>query len=395
MNHISMPNNINETTVQKKINIFDSIKEKDIFGIMAYVYAGGDINVKNKLGATPMMYAIHEGWNSTEIKGLLSNINNIDLSTEGPFTYGYDKPIDMAILKYNKEMTVHLLDYYGKVTLGKEIDSSKILSKCYGNLKLMDSFEVLVPYLDTKNITKLECDFVFYLNQRYYFYKPKAEYSDGLALIDMILSQPESIPDNYQDTLLSYRPDVTIEFYEHIIKFGYVDEAAICRAMCKLLIDNNDNGNKFYHFEYFSEQISDKNPVIKYLEDHENQIVHCSKFAKILGVEYDEPGTIYLNSVISDTHIHKYIHQNTEKVPNINIFQEDMKNSIIDTKTSARDDSFIFINDVLNDVLQPDIYAVSNINSFQKVNMLDTFESPYALLNSDLDLPMNKEELIF
>ncbi|MGE4350211.1 MAG: hypothetical protein AB7D28_10680 [Candidatus Berkiella sp.] len=388
-----MPNNDCSPNSVQKINIFDAIKNKDIYGIMTYVNLGGDINIKNEQGATPLMYAIGEKWSTQEIKNFLDYVPNIDLSIEASCKKGYAKPIDMAIKKNDYDLVRVLLDYSETIIIGKEISEKYLFIDCSGKFK--ECIESIVPHINTENFSRLECDLIIYLYKGYGLHKSNNLDNVGWGLVDLLLSQPESIPIKYQQKLLH---STHLNFCEYLITNKYVEELAIYNEMCSLALQHGHGyspGNKIKLFEFFYNKIEDKESVALFLNEHKNEIFEYSKFAAIVGHEYDKPGTVSYCSDATGIHIlsdvklsnniseHNKIDTKLEKIMGNTDYSKETNDTLYIFENSLHADEFsiglqptqLDITDSINymeksaDNAQKPIHASDVINVYSQPNI--------------------------
>ena len=138
--------------LNKQINIFKAIESHDIEQVNAYINAGGDINIKNMIGFTPIVYAIKEGWNANEIADFLkiAPLTDIKLivgcSKNSNINEG--NAFEVAIKHKEPDILKILIDYNSGITisdfncpmskelqmiLAKNLDYSNLINYKYGD----------------------------------------------------------------------------------------------------------------------------------------------------------------------------------------------------------------------------------------------------------------------
>lgn len=129
-----------------RISIFEAIKEVDLDKVLAYVNAGGDVNVKNNRDQTPIMVAIKEGWDAKDIKMFLDQTENVDLTMRNGKIFGINdgSPIEMAIKQGDPDLLKVLAEYNGGIKLGKDI----IFDHSHNVPNFPATKAVLAEYLD-------------------------------------------------------------------------------------------------------------------------------------------------------------------------------------------------------------------------------------------------------
>ena len=272
----------------KKVNIFDAVKDKDFDTISLYVKAGGNVNVKNRDGYTPLMLAVQFGWNSSEVKKMLDRMPGIDLKLFAFQEYSadskYGKPIDMAIKKNDVSLVKTLVDYAGVISINKEVtDIVSCVQKNY------DLFKYLLSHTDEKSFN---IGFTRSAINHLMTYK----HTDSLDLINSILFKTKIIPDNMQQTILMdaayYHKDYDV--VNVLLMNNYIEKNNITNVMRQLVTYNDDKG-----FTAILENISNKQSIIDmFVKNFSNStLAWYDKFAITLGLK-EEPGTIYLSDVI-------------------------------------------------------------------------------------------------
>ncbi|MGE3317788.1 MAG: ankyrin repeat domain-containing protein [Candidatus Berkiella sp.] len=281
-----------KTTVTKRINIFEAVKQKNYDDICAYVNAKGDVNVKNAEGYTPLMQAIQNGWNATEVKKMLDHMPGVDLklyafkSTHSDWQYG--KPIDMAVKHNDIELVKVLTDYASTITPNIETDDFYTLV----NFKY-EIYKVLLSHLDAKAFT---IDWANYAVSHILACKE----TDAAQLIDSILSKTDTYPERLQVQLLknAQKHHRNEEALDLIIRKKYVGNDAISHV----LLEHMENDNEPMFREIIC-KIENKQQVVdnldKWIFQKSTDLGPYKKYADLLGIKYqDDAGTIFISEVI-------------------------------------------------------------------------------------------------
>lgn len=274
-----------------KLNIFDAINERDMDSIIAYVNAGGDVNVKNIIDYTPLMMAIQNGWNESEVKTLLDHMPKVDLSLyacySGVSDSQYGRPIDMAIKHNNFELVKVLVEHAGTISLEKEVCGNYMF---YSHIKpeivkMVTSHLVFDKYEDASWILKMV------------LMSKQFDTTEQYNMAESILSQISFIPDAEQKDLLSFAAVThnNKSAVDFLLDNKYVEKSAIPEVMCKLAVKDNRP-----MFDHILKKVDDTQPILDCLASKHDEIQFYSKYTLLLGLEPagDQPGTIYLSDVL-------------------------------------------------------------------------------------------------
>ncbi|MGE3317790.1 MAG: hypothetical protein AB7I18_00730 [Candidatus Berkiella sp.] len=280
---------------QRKLNIFDAIKTKDFDTISLYVKAGGNVNVKNNDGYTPLMQAIQNNWKAPEVKKMLDNMPGVDLSIYA-FERGYGgdkrygKPIDMAIISKDVSLVKVLAGYAGKVTIEKET-----IGQFQHDFKPSDEiFKIMSSHLNTEMYGESENSIVIKL---IYANFPKAPELNHLNIVESILSQPRSIPEKFHAQLLGASIQTNSENAVDLL----IDKYHIGTKSIPEFMHTLAKQDKEAMFMHILKKDIDKSQVIEFMSKYQGTIPGYSKYTNILGMHKDnEAGTIYLSDVIDN-----------------------------------------------------------------------------------------------
>lgn len=270
-------------TTKVKLNIFNSINNKNFEDIKKYVTAGGDVNLKNNNGYTPLMMAIQNGWEANEIKQMLDSMPNVDLELfafkESHQNSKYGKPIDMAIKMNDLDLLNVLLDYAGTISSHKETSSTihDLISK---------NSDYCVEIIQHVKISEY--------NEGHYILLEimKTDHED---IFELVLKQLENIPEASLQSLFSSAAlnGKTAAFVDLLMDAGDITENTMKSTLFSLAKQDNE-----FMFQHILEHIEDKLPIIEYFHKLHGKITEYVKYLELLGVELEEPGTIYINDVI-------------------------------------------------------------------------------------------------
>lgn len=289
------------TVGQTKLNIFDAVKAKDFDSIFLYVKAGGNVNVKNEQGYTPLMLMIQESWKPKEMKLVLEKMPNTDLTLfanqHSHSDSKYGTPIDMAV-KLNDVDLVRLLSAHaGKLTLNKHIEGNCFTNSSVNNPEI---FKILFAHLNEKDFTPSLIEHTVNTLMR-------SNNAESVELIHKCILKVKTLPEVLQHSFLFkaayFKNEKAIEM---LLSKNYINKDSIFKVLQYLASQNDDHA-----FKYVFEHVNNKNDVIDLFNRNPELIKNYEKYAVFIGSE--KPGTIYISDVV-DTSTPGNLHFKDNKI---------------------------------------------------------------------------------